>query len=76
MFSGRPNTINQIPRRNWAKYRKESVKMFHMKPTEQEKLKVLLLRFTPKITLKKNSLHGTDRKLGFSVKKVKEMAAS
>ena len=71
-----PSAINQIPRRNWAKLRKETVKMFHMKPVEQKRLKVLLRRLTPKFTLKQNSLYGAGRKLGFSVKKVKQMAAA
>lgn len=76
MILGHPSSMKKIPRRNWAKLRNETVKMFHMKPPEQERLEVLLFRFTPNITLRKNSLHGIDRKLGFSVKKVKEMAAS
>ena len=56
--------------------RQEVVKIFKIKPVEQQRLRVLHRLFTPGVTLKNNPLHGPDRKLGFSVKKVEEMAAS
>ena len=75
MFPVLPNAINKIPRRPWAQLKQEVVKIFHIKPVEQQRLRVLHRLFTPGVTLKKNALHGSDRKLGFSVKKVEEMAA-
>ena len=76
MFSARPSAFNRIPRRNWAHLRKEVIDIFKLKAVEQQRLEVLHLLFRPRVALKNNALQGVDRKLGFSVKKVQEIAGS
>ncbi len=78
MFSVQPSAINKIPRRAWTQLRQEVIKIFKMKPVEQQRLKVLHRLLRPSVILKSNplQLRGADRKLGFSVKQVKQIAAS
>ena len=75
-FPALPSAMRKIPRRNFVHLRKDVIKMFKMKFSEQERLKVLHRLFKPAVTVKTTDLHGVDRKLGFSMKKAKEMAKS